>query len=121
MIIVADDDFDVRIALGDRLRKMGYTVMTAHSARQALELVVECRGESVTGIILDLEMVEREPLDALGQLRNYDPSIPIVVTTEAGDPRTIARAKQHGARDALLKPIDLEALKQTCRRWFHRA
>ena len=118
LIVVIDDDLDVRIILCDRLRMQGYEVTTAHSGRQALELLSELEGQDVAGIILDLDMPAVDGLQFLRELRRRYSSIPVIVTTEEADPKKIDRARQEGARDAVIKPIDLDALRQKCLRLF---
>ena len=118
LIVVIDDDLDVRIILCDRLRMQGYEVTTAHSGRQALELLSELEAQDVAGIILDLDMPGLNGLQVLREVQRRYSSIPVIVTTQEADPKKIDRARQEGARDAVIKPIDLEVLQEKCLQWF---
>ncbi len=109
-ILIADDDPLVREAVEKILEVFGYSVITAASGQEVINKV----DESVSTIILDINMPEMNgfaTLEALNQ-RKYD--IPVLFLTGAGSIDYAVKAINLGAYDFLTKPIndlDLFAVK----------
>jgi CheY-like chemotaxis protein len=115
LILVVDDDPDIRDSLGALLEAEGYVVELASNGQEALEYLAKGTGPPCL-ILLDLMM---PVLDGHGFLRQRtaDPAlaaIPVVVITAAGEHRS--RGVQ--ASDVLPKPLDvgrlLVAVQQYC-------
>ncbi len=116
LIVVIDDEADIRVILRERLEALGFNVLTAASGRQGLRDVVSriLQGESVDGILLALEMSGLDSLEMLQELRDRHPNIPVAVMTAEGHSETLTKALQAGADAYLLKPFDPDVLRQTC-------
>jgi DNA-binding response OmpR family regulator len=75
-VLVADDDYDLRDALGEILGEYGFDVLQAHDGREALA-IVEQRAPSL--VLLDLTMPRMSGWELLAELdRRADP-IPVLV------------------------------------------
>lgn len=116
-VVVVDDDFDIRAMLTVVLEMEGYQVVAASNGREALHRMRN--GQPVALVLLDLMM----PVMNGWQFRAAqiaDPSIaavPVVVLSGAGNvPRETAAIDVAGY---LRKPIDLDALLATVKRYCH--
>ena len=113
LILVADDEPNIRRSLCFTLSKMGYAILEAQTGRQALDLTLKHMPDLV---ILDIMMPELDGFDVIKSLRECgEPevaSIPILATSilEFQD-----KALQIGANDYHPKPIDRVSLLDSVR------
>jgi CheY-like chemotaxis protein len=113
-LLVADDDYDIRQVLSDRLVGDGYGVKTANDGREALAAL---RSEKFDGLILDIGMPQVNGLEVLHTIRNEQPSLPVIMITAAEAQDRALVAIQAGAQAYLLKPFDADQLKQMVEQW----
>lgn len=108
-ILVVDDDPALLEALPDalRLRFDRISVDTSISAAAALEQVGETDYDA---IITDIRMPGMDGQALLAAIRARWPGIPTILITGHGEADTEARAREAGAYDYLLKPIDRDHL-----------
>lgn len=105
MVLLVDDDADLRDAIADLLRIRGYTVTTAEDGHAALEVIG--RNTLPCIVLLDLVMPGMDGWKLLAVLRG-DPllaTIPVVIAS--------AHAATHaplGTAGVLPKPFDLSEL-----------
>ena len=80
LILVVDDEVDVRRFLTAVLEKRGYDVVTAEDGRQAYDFV---EGERPDLIVLDLQMPNQTGTDFYRRLMKHDElrEIPIIVVS----------------------------------------
>jgi CheY-like chemotaxis protein len=108
LVLVVEDDDDVREAMVETLRVEGYHVAEAGDGAEALRWL---RGNSDPCLVLlDLWMPHMTG-DELHAHMKQDPrlaALPIVVISAASD--GAFRARQIGARDYLKKPLNLDDL-----------
>ena len=111
LVLLVDDDADIRAALTDFLRDEGFVVHTARNGREALKWLRD-NGDQPNVVLLDLMMPVmdgRAFLDA----RESDPqlsAIPVVVVS--ADPRRTDLASGHPRCVVLAKPVVPERLLQ---------
>jgi CheY-like chemotaxis protein len=117
-ILLVEDDFDVREALAETLRDIGYTVDCAVDGEQALAYL---RSGGRPGLILLDLMMPRMSGSEFRMIQKVDPEfahLPVVLLSADGRMEEKARALQtHGA---IRKPIDLDHLLSVIER-FHPA
>lgn len=106
VILVADDDADVRQALCRVLLDCGCEVVTAASPAEALSAL---RQSHPALVLLDLNYRRdttsgEEGLALLKQIRACDSDVPVVVLTGWGTVQLAVQAMQLGAQDFLEKP-----------------
>lgn len=75
-VLLVDDEPDVRLVTGLLLRRAGYTVVEADTGRAALDVIRE--GAVVDVVLLDVMMPEMTGPEALPELRQLDPTLPVV-------------------------------------------
>lgn len=114
MILLVDDDADVREFVSLALQGEGYEVATAADGHEALERL----GELQPGLILlDMKMPRLNGFEFVRLYREREErSAPIIVLTAAYDARLAADTV--GADAYLSKPFDVTVLLQTVERFL---
>jgi CheY-like chemotaxis protein len=113
-VLIVDDTRDARDMMARLLRLDGYTCVTAEGGPEALRSV-ELNHPDI--VLLDLMMPGMDGFEVLQRLRSdhrHD-DLPIVIFSGIGDPNVVARARQLGAADFVIKgSIDrvLDSLRQ---------
>jgi DNA-binding response OmpR family regulator len=109
LVLVADDDDDIRQLLAIRLRRGGYEVITARDGEAALELAIE---ESPVAAVLDVVMPKLSGIDVAGMLRADAATrdIAIVLLTASVREEDVHRGYAAGADAYLRKPFDSREL-----------
>ncbi len=105
-ILIADDQADVREALGLLLTGEGYAIETAASPAEARAALARRRYDAM---FLDLNFLAdttsgREGLALLAEARERDPALPVIVLTGWASVDVVVAAMQAGAQDFLEKP-----------------
>ncbi len=116
-VLVADDQEDVRVALGLLLKGEGFEVTTVDSPAAALTALGQRRYDAA---LVDLNYTRdttsgAEGLDLLHHVRASHPGVPLLVMTAWGTLELAVTAMKRGARDFVLKPWDNAALVRALR------
>ncbi|GJL49198.1 MAG: hypothetical protein NPIRA01_04250 [Nitrospirales bacterium] len=114
-ILVVDDDKDILLFLEDRLNAMGYDVLIAGNGKEGLEVL---HGQSVDGVLLDLNMPIMGGMTMLEKLGNSSPRPPVIVMSANAHRSELLEAISKGALDFLIKPIGQDELARKCWRLF---
>jgi sigma-B regulation protein RsbU (phosphoserine phosphatase) len=104
-VLIVDDEELNREGLARRLQRHGYTVSSAASGREAIELLGQGRFDLV---LLDIMMPGMNGLEVLKFLRRVDSllDLPIIMVTARADSQDVVEALELGANDYLTKPLD---------------
>jgi CheY-like chemotaxis protein len=112
-ILVADDETSIRLLYSEELKEEGYEVYLAANGREALDIVSKVPLDLV---ILDIKMPEMDGIEALRQIKERQPNLPVVLSTAYGE------YKQDFATWAsdeyLVKSSDLDDLKEVVKRYL---
>ncbi len=108
VVLVVDDDPDIRVALEMTLQYEGFEVWTAASGRQALQrLDHEAQQGRRAGLVLsDVKMPEMDGLSLLESLQEREDPPAVVMVSGHADVATAVDAVKKGAVDFLEKPLD---------------
>jgi len=109
LILVADDDPDIRDIVSFRLGQAGYETAQASDGEEALRLASE---RSPALCILDVMMPRVNGFEVVRELRS-DPvtrAIPVLMLTASVQDRDVARGFEVGADDYLKKPFNTSEL-----------
>ena len=90
-ILVMDDDLLALESLENYLKQAGYDVVTANSAREAIERVRETRCHVA---LLDMKMPEMDGFQVAAMLRQLQPELRAIIFTGYASLETEARALQ---------------------------
>ncbi|OQW32639.1 MAG: hypothetical protein A4E19_04550 [Nitrospira sp. SG-bin1] len=108
MVLIVEDDREMRSLLCDELWGTGYQLREARNGDEAFLAVLQ----SVPDLILtDLRMPAGGD-DYISRLRTVAPACPIVVMTAFGDAALKARVLKAGATAYFDKPVRLADLKK---------
>ena len=112
-ILVADDDLAHRTMLRTLLSGWGYAITEADDGSSAMEAV---RRQPFDLILMDIRMIRVSGLEALTEIKAYNPAIPVVIMTAYASVETAVLALKKGAYDYLTKPLDFDELRLTLER-----
>ena len=110
-ILVADDEMSIRLLYSEELKEEGYEVYMASNGREALEMVEKLPLDLV---ILDIKMPEMDGIEALRQIKEKRPNLPVILSTAYGEYRQDFAT--WASDEYLVKSSDLEELKAVVRR-----
>ena len=108
VLMIVDDEPAQRELMGGFLRRQGLEIIEASSAESMLELLQQRPPDM---ILLDVRLPNMSGIEALPEIRQRLPAVPVVLITAFADVRQAVDAVKRGADDYLSKPIDLEELK----------
>ncbi|OEU44303.1 MAG: two-component system response regulator [Desulfobacterales bacterium S7086C20] len=106
-ILVVDDDSGHRAMLRAVLGGWGYAVKEANDGAQAIDKVHQ---SSYDLILMDVRMIV-SGLDALPDIKRFNPAIPVIIMTAYSSVETAVEALKKGAYDYLTKPLDFDELR----------
>ncbi|PIP05245.1 MAG: two-component system response regulator [Syntrophobacterales bacterium CG_4_9_14_3_um_filter_49_8] len=112
-ILVVDDDFAHRTMLRTLLTGWSYKVVEANDGENALG---EVRHRPFDLILMDIRMVKVSGLEALKEIKAFNPAIPVIIMTAYASVETAVKALKEGAYDYLTKPLDFDELRLTMER-----
>jgi len=108
-VLLVDDDNAVLMAIGVRLKQMGYTVYTAKDAVNAVSAV---RQNNPDVVVLDISLPAGDGFLVAERLQNLvaHASTPVIFITASENPKLRQRAVKYGAAAFLVKPFDATTL-----------
>jgi DNA-binding response OmpR family regulator len=110
LILVADDDPDIRSLVELRLEKSGYDVVAAGDGEQAFATALE-RAPDIA--LLDVMMPKLDGYEVTQRLREHEATrhLPIILLTARVQETDIARGVEAGADDYVKKPFSTNELR----------
>ncbi|MBU4355329.1 MAG: response regulator [Proteobacteria bacterium] len=112
-ILVADDEMSIRLLYSEELKEEGYEVYQAANGREALDIVDKIPLDLV---ILDIKMPEMDGIEALRQIKEKRPDLPVVLSTAYGEYKKDFAT--WASDEYLVKSSDLEDLKAVVKRYL---
>jgi DNA-binding response OmpR family regulator len=112
-ILVVDDERAVRMMLEAALRAQGYRVQTAASGTQAQEMIAETEFDLV---LLDLQLGDTDGIEILREVKRKWASTEVILLTAHGSINSAIAALSHGAYDYLLKPAQVQDIRERVER-----
>lgn len=102
-IVVVDDEPSVLAAFQDLLGSGGYEVATAQSAESAMAML---KADACDLVVMDICLSGMDGLEALRQIKQQSPAMPVIVMTGHGTMQTAIEATKLGAFDYHVKPFE---------------
>jgi len=107
-VLIVDDDHAHRTMLRTLLTGWGYAIVEADDGDVAIEMVHE---QPFDLILMDIRMIKVSGLEALMKIKEFNPSIPIILMTAYSSVETAVDGLKKGAYDYLTKPLDFDELR----------
>lgn len=104
LILVADDDEDVRELIVFRLERAGYEAVTAADGEEAVEIALRRLPDLC---LIDVMMPKLDGYEVTRRLRDADglAEVPIVLLTASVEDAAVERGYEAGASDYVKKPF----------------
>jgi FixJ family two-component response regulator len=113
VVAILDDEPGFRQALSRLLKAHGLAVQTFATAA---EFLMASDARAFACLLLDLHMPDVTGFDVLAALQSRSRTVPVIMITGHDQPGSAATARELGASDYLLKPLDESALLAALRR-----
>jgi DNA-binding NtrC family response regulator len=106
-ILVVDDDDGVRENLAELFEVVGYNVLTAGSAVEALQKLA---GHDVDLLLTDYRMPGQTGVELIGSARKMKPGLRAILMTAFGDSFTEIESVRRGAVGYVNKPFEADEI-----------
>lgn len=123
-VLIVDDDYHSRLILGAHIRRMGYTVLEAQDAREALDILQRGQAQKAEGvdlIITDVWMPGMSGIELLHSLTEKYPDLPIAMISARATLDSSLEAINGGAYAYITKPFRAEEVQQVVARGIQKA
>ncbi len=111
-VLVVEDEEMMRIILRQLLEDAGYSVYTADSAENAMEIF---SSNDILVTLSDIKMSGRDGLELLDQIKSIDAEAIVIIMTAYSSVDSAVAALRKGAYDYVTKPFVNEDILQTIR------
>ena len=116
-VLIVDDEAGIRESLSGIIEDEKYSVLTAPTGEDALEIA---REQMPDIILLDVWLPEMDGIETLSKLREIDTDIPVIIISGHGNIELAVKATKLGAYDFLEKPLSLEKVLLVTKRALER-
>ena len=119
LILIADDDPGIRLAVKDYLELYGYSVITARNGQEALSLLEAYHPHL---LISDIKMPQKDGYTLVRHLRQLPEFrlLPVIFLTERDSTEERIQGYEVGCDVYLSKPFEMEELKAVARNLLER-
>lgn len=114
-LLVVEDEPDICCILKDRLSFLGFYVTLAKNEDEGMAIL---KRMTIDGILLDIHTPAMDGLAILRQICDRYPLVPVMVMSTEKNKEKLIQAMELGAKDYLLKPINIDLLSKKCSRIF---
>ncbi len=120
LCILIVDDSPVNLASIEQELKADYDVVTVNSGTRALRFLKSRKADLV---LLDIQMVPKDGIETLKDIRELKngSSIPVIMLTSKNDRKSIIDSTKLGIYDYILKPVEVQDLRDRISRTLKRA
>ncbi|MGK7932897.1 MAG: response regulator transcription factor [Microcystaceae cyanobacterium] len=120
LILIADDDLGIRIAVKDYLELVGYSVITAQNGEEALSLLDRYHPHL---LVSDIKMPKKDGYSLVRHLRQQPEFrlLPVVFLTERDSTEERIEGYKVGCDVYLPKPFEMEELQAVVRNLLERS
>jgi two-component system chemotaxis response regulator CheY len=101
-ILVVDDAAFMRLRAVKLLAEAGHTVLEAEDGQKAVDTY---KAEHPDAVLMDITMPVKDGLEALSEIRTFDPGAKVAMLTAMGQQSIVMDAIKRGARDFVVKPF----------------
>jgi PAS domain S-box-containing protein len=109
LILVVDDEADIREITSTTLERYGYRVLMARDGREAVDIYRRRAGE-IQLVVTDMAMPNLDGPATIHALRKVDPNVKVIATSGVRSTGKLSEAVQLGVKTFLPKPYTAEKL-----------
>ena len=117
LLLWVDDEIEQLRAHIMFLEKKGYDIVTVSNGTDAIE---QCREHNFDLVLLDEQMPGISGLETLRQLKEINPSLPVVMVTKSEEENIMEQAIGQKIADYLIKPVNPNQILLTLKKNIHR-
>ena len=111
LVLVVDDEADVRKVARMALEKAGYTVIEAANGEEAIERTRSGENPLLLSVIItDINMPKVNGLEAIQFFQKEFPSVSLIVMTGYPNMESATELMKQGLVDYLVKPVEKDKL-----------
>jgi two-component system nitrogen regulation response regulator NtrX len=111
-ILVVDDEESIRTSLAGILEDEDFSISFANDGIMALDMV---RKNMPDLVLLDIWMPHMDGIETLQKIKEFNPSLMVIMMSGHGTIETAVKSTKMGAFDFIEKPLSLEKLLVTVR------
>lgn len=111
-VLIVDDDSEVRQLFCDMIGLLGYMPTATASSMAALQ---QLKSSHFDLVVLDMRVPDLSGLEAFKAIRQFNSSVPVVLTTGFGMDKDVQEALSMGALMCLEKPFEVFRALKTLR------
>lgn len=108
LILVVDDEPDIREAIGTYLEIEDLDYVEAKNGREALQMVID--DKDIKFVISDVRMPNGDGIFLIEELRKIHPTVPFIVLVTGQADISREDAIKKGALDLFIKPPDMDEI-----------
>lgn len=108
-LLIVDDEWDLLEAIAETCTHLGYTVLRASSAEEALGLLQE---QPVDVVLTDVRMRPMNGFELLEAARAVYPQVPFVLWTGFWDKAQEEKARTYPRLEMMSKPFSLKQVQE---------
>jgi len=106
------DDEEIVVGVGKQmLEKLGFTVLTANTRQEALEIYRHHK-DRIGLVVLDMVMPGMGAGDTCDELQAIDPAIKVLLSSGYGVDQQTSEVLKRGCRGFIQKPFSMQALSE---------
>jgi signal transduction histidine kinase len=113
LVMLVDDEEDIRTVLGITLTDMGYKVLEAENGEEALKTF---RKEKPVIVLTDIKMPCMDGIEVLKIIKRESPHTQVIMITGHGDTDIAIESLKYEAVDFITKPISSDSLEIALKR-----
>jgi DNA-binding response OmpR family regulator len=118
IILLAEDDTDLRSILSQYLELQGFTVLAAENGQRGLDIFEE---QHVDLCLLDIMMPVMDGFTLAQKIKKHDQDMPVLFLTAKNQKKDKLKGLKIGADDYITKPFEVEELILRIRNILRRA
>jgi DNA-binding NtrC family response regulator len=107
-VLVVDDDSAIRLSLRSYFGSAGHETIAVSTLGEARQTLMD---RDFDAVLLDVSLPDGDGVDFLSEIRERDPSVPVIVMTGQGTIPMAVQAMRRGADHFLTKPVDLKEVE----------
>jgi len=112
-LLLVDDHKNILRLWADTLSEDGYTIFTAETGSQALDIF---NRENIDLVILDMVLPDIKGLEVLEKMKETKNDVLVIIITGYGGVETAVKAMKKGAYNYRTKPVEPEDLRESIKK-----